>query len=56
MRLFDWHHGENMNFFLCFIDAIESREGMAYVKAIGVLPSLNIQAFLIASATGNGSS
>ena len=50
VRLFDRHHGEDMNFFLRFIDAIESREGMAYMKAIGV--SLDIQAFLIASAAG----
>jgi len=36
------HHRENMNFFLRLVDAIESRECTAYVKAIGILASLNI--------------
>lgn len=52
VRLFYRHYGEDMNFFLCLIDAIERREGMAYVKTICILPSLNIQAFLIAPAAG----
>ncbi len=48
----DRHHGENMNLLLCLMDAIECREGMAHMKTIRILPSLNIQAFLIASVTG----
>jgi hypothetical protein len=47
------HHGENTNLFFHFIDAIESRERVAYVKAMGALPPRGIQAFFIASAAGS---
>ena len=51
MCLLDRHYGENMNLFPGFIDMIESRECMAYVEAIGVIPPLNTQALLIAPTT-----
>lgn len=52
VRLLDGHHGKNMHFLLRFMDAVESRECVADVEPVGVLPLVHMQAFLITPAAG----